>query len=387
MIKEIKPFNGLSITFNTTEACNLACTYCYEINKSNKELSLENAKKFIDILFTDSDPILAKDTDSEWILEQGLILDFIGGDALMNVKLVDSILQYFQFTATLKKHRWAHNWRASISTNGTLFEKKEVRTFCEKYKNNLSIGISIDGCPEIHDACRVFPNGTGSMATIQKWLPWFRGLFGDSALSTKATCAKQSIPYLYKSLKYMHENLGLKWINQNFIFENMELNEFDLAELDYQLSLCTEYCLQHKDDLYWGMLADNFASAKPYSESDPNKSWCGSGSMPALAVDGKIYPCFRWLPHTQSAETNMSVGDCESGLYRKENFQKVRDACRSKISPEKCKNCEVESACSWCIAGCYAEYGNFKRQTHICEVIKLQVKWAKKLKELESEAR
>jgi len=167
----------------------------------------------------------------------------------------------------------------------------------------------------------------------------------------------------------------------------MELNEFDLAELDYQLSLCTEYCVKHKDDLYWGMLADNFANAKPYSESDPNKSWCGSGSMPALAVDGKIYPCFRWLPHTQKAETNMSVGDCENGLCRKENFLKVRDACRGKITPEKCKSCEIESACSWCIAGCYAEYGEFKRQTHICEVIKLQVKWAKRLKELESEAR
>ena len=32
----------------------------------------------------------------------------------------------------------------------------------KKYDNLLSIGITVDGCKECHDACRVFHNGEGS---------------------------------------------------------------------------------------------------------------------------------------------------------------------------------------------------------------------------------
>ena len=35
-----------TVTFQVTDACNLACTYCYQINKSTRVMSLETAKKF-----------------------------------------------------------------------------------------------------------------------------------------------------------------------------------------------------------------------------------------------------------------------------------------------------------------------------------------------------
>ena len=38
------------ITFQVTDSCNLACTYCYQINKSTRVMKFEYAKKLIDML-------------------------------------------------------------------------------------------------------------------------------------------------------------------------------------------------------------------------------------------------------------------------------------------------------------------------------------------------
>lgn len=378
MINNIKDFVGLNITFNTGEDCNLACTYCYEVNKKKTTLSLEYAKKYIDLVLTEHDPINVVNTDKEWILNQGLILDFIGGDALMHPKLVEDILKYFILKSHQLNHRWKDRWRVSISTNGTLFENEEVRKFVEKWKDNLSIGVSIDGCPEIHDKNRIYVDGKGSMETIRKWWPWFRSLYPDA--NTKSTLNKDSIPYLYKSLKYMHEDMDLHYINQNFIFEDMHLEQSDIEELDRQMEECVEYVLEHKDDLYWSMIDKRLSDSKSYNENikeHPNKGWCGSGAMPALSPDGKIYPCFRFLPHTQASDIDMSVGDIWNGFNRKENFVCIRNQTREVISPSKCKECNIESGCAWCIAGAYSEKGIPFRGTYICEVQKIQDKWSK----------
>ena len=45
--KEIK-----EITFQVTEDCCMACTYCYQNNKSNKVMTFETAKVFIDGLLS-----------------------------------------------------------------------------------------------------------------------------------------------------------------------------------------------------------------------------------------------------------------------------------------------------------------------------------------------
>ena len=388
MIEPRKHFEGLTCTINTTEDCNLRCKYCYEINKRPRNIDLDTCKKFINIILKDPDPCGVKeDPQFSWIYSKGICLDVIGGDSFMNVELLDKICEYFIKQLYLIDNENTLLWRSlfkfSISTNGTLFNDK-VKEFCLKYKDSLSIGISIDGCPEIHDLNRVYPNGQGSMHDIIKNWEWFSKEFPYLAQETKATASKNTIPYLYDSLKFMHEELGINYINQNFIMEDMNLTPEDLREFDRQIEKCIDYCLQHKNDLYWRMLDKReFANAHLNTGKDWNfKGHCGSGAMPALSIDGNIYPCFRWLSHCQFNNNfnNFKIGDIYEGLNHKENFAKVREGsyrCNC-TREEKCKSCEVESACSYCIAGCYAEYGDFIRTTHICEITKHTVNWAKK---------
>ena len=41
-----------SLTFQVTDDCNLACTYCYQTCKGKRRMSFETAKKAVDMLLT-----------------------------------------------------------------------------------------------------------------------------------------------------------------------------------------------------------------------------------------------------------------------------------------------------------------------------------------------
>jgi uncharacterized protein len=369
MIPPFPIFDGLNATFNVTEDCNLRCRYCYELDKKPGDLPLDYAKRFIEILLDDPDPIGVVGKDDEWILQKGIILDFIGGDAFMRPKLLEDIVRYFIFASRVRDHKWADRWRCSISTNGTLFSEPGVRELCEEFRETFSVGISVDGCPEIHNL-----NRSNSMDAILRNWDWYMKYTKGNAMA-KATLNKDSIPFLRKSLQYLHEDLGLKYIAMNFIFEDMGLTKDDLALFNDQMARCVLYVLDHRHDLWWGMLDRYQMCGHPMDR--PNEGWCGAGAMPCLSINGKIYPCFRFMPHTMSSrELDFHVGDVWNGFDHKERFGLVRSQVRTKISKPECLECPVESSCAWCIGGAFAEKGEFYRQTNICETHKIQAKWA-----------
>lgn len=395
MIKKMHEKEGLNVTINTTEDCNMRCKYCYEIDKRPCSIDFDKCKKFIDLLLSDEDYLdFASENKRGLFWKRGLIFDFIGGDALMNVDILDKTLTYLVYklntTDTERARTWRTTWRCSISSNGTLFSDPKVRAFLEKWRYNISLGVSIDGCPAIHDKNRIMAyrgeNGeeVGSMDIILKNWDWYRKTFPYDSLHTKATCARDSIPYLYESLVFMHETLGLKYINQNFIMEDTGCTEEDYAILREQMQKCIDYVYDHRDEMYWSMI-DTTALCSRYEQNKTDEYYqntgaCGSGCMPALSIDGNIYPCFRWLPHTQKKRGVMCVGNVDEGFIHKENFRVVREGsarCNCTKDP-KCKDCEFEEACGYCIGGCYSEFGDFTRTTYICEITKIIVEYARK---------
>ena len=369
MVAPSELFQGLNITFNITEDCNLRCKYCYELDKRPGDLPLPYAKKFIDLILDTEDPIGVNDSKNDWMLNTGLILDFIGGDALMRPQLCESILEYYMMSSTIRNHKWAYRWRSSISTNGTLFREPGVKQFLNRFKENISLGVSVDGCPEIHNM-----NRDNSMAALlQDWDYYVQ--YSHPYTSTKSTLNKDSIPFLFKSLKFLHESLGLMFINMNFIFEPMGDTDEDWLEFDRQMEKCIPYVLDHRKDIHWSLISKDFGRGT--CMKDPDKGWCGAGSMPCLCINGKIYPCFRFMPHTMSSrDIDFHVGDIWNGFDHKERFQTVRDQCRSKISTKECMECPVESNCAWCIGGAFADKGTFYRPMNICKAHKATSKWA-----------
>ena len=154
-----KGVNSKSVTFQVTESCNLNCSYCYQTCKSSTRFTLNDAKKFIDILLSD-------DTSRNDYLNHSntsaIIIDFIGGEPFLEVELIDQIISYFLKKCIELNHPWMYNFMISVGTNGTLYFTDKVQKFLNKYKGRVSLAITVDGNKELHDSCRVFYNGNGS---------------------------------------------------------------------------------------------------------------------------------------------------------------------------------------------------------------------------------
>jgi len=371
-----KEYEGMEVTFNVTEDCNLACKYCYETGKNKKTMKLDDAKKFIDILLTDDKLVDVAGTDREWILGQGLVLSFIGGDALMVPGLVRDIMNYFIWKSNLLEHKWSNRYRISICSNGTLFKNPEVIRFMDDFKDVLSLAVSIDGIPSVHDEYRIFPDGSGTMDTIKGQLHYYKDFCRKSGQTphVKATLSRKSIPHIHESLVYISDVLGIKSIHMNFIMEDMGIEELDLLMLDEQLSKCHEYLKVH-DDVYWSMFDDRNIG-HPFNDSNKSQLRCGSGVMPTLGIDGDIYPCFRWLPHTTTQEKKYTLGNITDGVKHDDTFS-VASVTDWSMSDDECRACEIQSACPFCLAGSYAEFGEFRRTKYICGVAKVTDKWAR----------
>ena len=266
------------VTFQVTDACNLACTYCYQINKGTRKMSFEVAKKFIDLLLSGEKGF------SDYVgvdITPAIVLDFIGGEPLLEVDLIDKIIDYFREKALELDHPWAEKYMCSISSNGTLYFEPNVQKFLEKHRNHLSFSVSIDGNKELHDSCRVFPDGRPSydlaVAGAMDWMN--RGHY----MGSKITVAPANVGYVYKASKHMIE-LGYYDININCVYEKGWT--IDHAKTLYeQLKMFADYLLSldNPTDYYYAFFKED--SYEPLPETE-NNNWCWGAGTPILTTTG-----------------------------------------------------------------------------------------------------
>jgi sulfatase maturation enzyme AslB (radical SAM superfamily) len=123
-------------------------------------MTFNTAKVFIDKLLNNEFEILNLDKIF------AISVEFIGGEPLMEIELIEEIWEYFMTQMILLEHPWVYNIRMSICSNGILYETPKVQKFFNKYHNFISFSVSIDGNKELHDSCRVDLNGNGSYDTV-----------------------------------------------------------------------------------------------------------------------------------------------------------------------------------------------------------------------------
>ena len=212
--KETNKIQTANVTFQVTDACNLRCSYCYQINKGTHVMPFEIAQKFIDML-------LENDKNTQQYIDtracDAIIIEFIGGEPFLEVELMDKILEYFIKRMIETDHPWQYNWRMSISSNGTLYFDPKVQDFIKKWFEHLSFNISIDGNKQLHDSCRVFPDGSGSYDIAMKGVRHYIDVLGGN-MGSKMTLAPSNIQYTFEAVKGLIEQ-GYTEINLNCVFE------------------------------------------------------------------------------------------------------------------------------------------------------------------------
>ncbi len=135
-------------------SCNLACEYCYYLEKS--ELYDRERNHVI------SDLLLERFTE-QYIGSQttrDVMFTWHGGEALLR-----PLSFYRKAVALQKKHARGHRILNSIQTNGTLLNDEWCRFFKEE---GWLIGISIDGPERFHDEYRRSRGGQPTFAKVMR---------------------------------------------------------------------------------------------------------------------------------------------------------------------------------------------------------------------------
>jgi radical SAM peptide maturase (CXXX-repeat target family) len=303
----------------------------------------------------------------------GIVLDFIGGEPLLEVELIDAIMDYFVKRAFELEHPLATRYKICISSNGTLYFTKPVQDFINKWHRHLALGISIDGNKTLHDACRVFPDGSGSYdISIAAALDYMKR-FGF--LGSKMTVAPGNVAFVDEAVESMLDN-GYTEIFLNCVYEQGW--DIEHAKTLYQqLKMLADRLIRTEEDVYISMFDRQVGHRLP---EDDNKNWCGgTGLMLTFNPDGVAYPCIRYTESSiDGDQPSFRIGDLDSGIA-------VADEDRARVdflnsinrrsqSTDECWNCPINAGCAWCSAYNYQVTGTpNKRVTFICPMHKARV--------------
>lgn len=360
-----------TITFQITDDCNLCCSYCYQINKGHHKMPFEIAKTLIDELLH-NDKLIENYVKSKNSL--GVILEFIGGEPLLEVDLIDQIIDYFIKQCIILHHPWIDRFRVSICSNGVLYFTPKVQEFIKKHQTHLSFSISIDGNKKLHDTCRVFPDGTGSYDLAIKAAKHYMRYY-DKNLGSKMTLSIDNINYTFLALVNLWEN-GYNYIHANCVYEKGWTIEH--ARVLYnELKKVANYLLDNHLEKIKGTSILNLDLSQQKNISDQN--FCGgNGNMLAVDYKGDLYPCLRYME--SSIGQNQSpyiIGNINDGIgYNQQTKNMIvgLDVSYQSQSLQECLDCPVSSECGWCSALNYQEFGTInKRTTYTCLMHKARV--------------
>jgi len=135
---------------HTTNACNLACTYCY-VDKSDEPMEEETGYAAVDAIFRSA---LANGF-------KAVKLKYAGGEATLNFGLVMKLHDY----AAEKASETGLRLKEVVLSNGVALTRPMLDFLREE---GMALMISIDGLGEGHDAQRIFANGKGSAHIVKR---------------------------------------------------------------------------------------------------------------------------------------------------------------------------------------------------------------------------
>ena len=266
-------------TSTHTYISNSICVHnCYQINKGKRVMSIETAKKFIDFLLstTEENCDYINPTISPFI-----ILEFIGGEPLLEVDLIDEIMTYWRKRTIELQHPWADKYYISICSNGTLYRQPNVQRFLQKYKNKLSFSVTLDGNKKLHNSCRVFPDGSGSYdLAVDAANDW---MSKGNYMGSKITISPDNVYYLYDAIKHM-VGLGYTDINANCVYEKGWETKH-ASELYNQMKKVSDFLLDEHENIYCSLYEEHFFHPKEETDLD---NWCFRGDTLVLTPNGNV---------------------------------------------------------------------------------------------------
>lgn len=362
-----------TITLQVTDACNMACTYCYQHNKGNHSMSFETATTFLSMILDADERTNSYITSTK---SAGVILDFIGGEPWLEIDLIARVSDWFVSELFRRKHPWAIKFCFNVCSNGLLHFDPRVQAYLKRHGPHLGYNISIDGNKQLHDACRVDLGGNGTFDRAMAGVRDYR-MQHNRDIGSKMTISPANVDKVFSAVAYMIQDGGYTNIHLNCVYEEGWTLEH-AHTLYWQLHQLTDWLVEngYNDSVYLSILDSIHCHPLSDSEED-NKNWCGgTGLMLAVDYKGDMYPCLRYMESSVGSSVEpYIIGTLKDGISRTEEHKK-RIECfqcitRRSQSTDECYNCPIAAGCGWCSAYNYERFGTpNKRATFICDMHK-----------------
>ena len=333
-----------AIELNISEDCNLRCVYCcvgqggFGADRGNGRhrnlMTWEIARQSIDMLFDES-PSATE-----------VHIRFFGGEPLLNWPVIVQSVHYAEKQADRAEKKVGF----SIVINGTLLNENIIQFL---HEHHFWVQISIDGTPEMHDACRLDAQGEGSYRRAVAFVPDLLHKLGPENVHARGTITHH-VPDMLKAFNHLQE-LGFRapelrpvtGHNQVFGLTIQDYHHFNQAadQLAKMALKCDPAQIKHYLSLFWTYIT-------PLMGQSTRRPPCGAGrNMVGISVDGSILPCTDMVGKQHAS---LQLGDVYSGLRqdKKKEFLEIVEV-ENKIG---CRNCWARYLCGGACAS--VELGN-----------------------------
>lgn len=315
-----------------TENCNLHCCYCYEHNKSEKNMPLETARTILDAHLKNAKKNVP------------IVIELFGGEAFENFPLIKEIDAYLVDTYPDLDIRY------ETTTNGTLIHG-EIREWLYERRDKFFIALSLDGTKEMHNMNRRFASGNGSFQSID--IPFFAQTWKNCP--AKMTLSEKTLPYLAEGVRFL-DSLGFKCDATLSI--GVEWNqEKNLPILTEELGKLVTYYTENPNTQLCTMLNQDLRLI--FTPIGDDYRFCGAGlDMVCYDTQGHKYPCQGFAPVSIS-EQSKDYSDFDETRFR-------------FTDTNKCRQCPWVRLCPNCYAANLQSTGDIQRvDENLCNFFQL----------------
>lgn len=322
-----------SLCLNIAHDCNLRCKYCFasqgDYDTHKRELmSFDVAKRAVDLLI--------RSTEGK---RQHCEIDFFGGEPLMNFDVVKQTIEY------IREQEKIHNkiFKLSLTTNGMLLDPAKVKYLTDQH---ISLILSLDGRPEVHNRMRPDAGGRDSYDTCARNQVYAAKHRNGEEYYVRGTYTKYNLDFT-EDVRHMAD-LGFEGLSMEPVVGDdlsYAITDDDLPRIFDEYDRLTDFYLQRYDEgrpfIYYHFIMDLYRGpciAK-------RLRGCGAGHEYMCVVpNGDIYPCHQFV-----GQDGYVIGNVYEGVTNDTLPALFRDM-HVLNKPECCK-CWAKFFCS---GGCHA---------------------------------
>lgn len=340
------------VVLNVSRSCNLRCLYCYvDKLKSSQKMSYEIGRTAIDRIFE--------------LPESSRVVVFHGHEPMTNFGLIKDLIKYA---------RSKGNIEFCMQSNGTLFRDESIEYLA---KENVGIGISLDGFAIHQNKTRQYSNGSYSFDDVLANLSKIKST--QKGINVISVVTSYNVNDLQEIVNYF-EKLGIGTVSLNPIYpeESHDLSPDQRTLTKNMIDIFERYLQNNTPKNSRIVIANlrNLLRTFFTPKTNLNCTRCSSTSLHPLIgidVDGSIYPCDLFWGKEEFRIGNISKMSLEESFNSSKNFRTYRDI----RAIESCRECTWLRFCGGDCPGASIRLNRgIASQGHYCEYNKVIFEYA-----------